>query len=110
MKRKAIANKRSFTMFVRRKRLKKHKSMVIAEKRMIRLKKPSVVVPDDISLSTERLKKRLLEEGISDVLVKDCEQIMLLEFSDIQEQIKLLCEEHSNLRDTLRQLEVCFSI
>ncbi|KAF5800623.1 putative oxysterol-binding protein [Helianthus annuus] len=67
--------------------------------------KPSVVVRADISLSTERLKKRLLEEGISDVLVKDCEQIMLLEFSDIQEQIKLLCEERSNLLDTLRQLE-----
>ncbi|XP_076937436.1 oxysterol-binding protein-related protein 2A-like [Bidens hawaiensis] len=67
--------------------------------------KPSVVVPTDISLSTERLKKRLLDEGISEVLVKDCEQIMLLEFSVIQEQIKLLCEERSSLLDTLRQLE-----
>ncbi|XP_076951938.1 oxysterol-binding protein-related protein 2A-like [Bidens hawaiensis] len=67
--------------------------------------KPSVVVPTDISLSTERLKKRLLEEGISEVLVKDCEQIMLLEFSVIQEQIKLLCEQHSSLLDTLRQLK-----
>lgn len=69
--------------------------------------KPSVVVPTDISLSTERLKKRLLEEGVSEVLVKDCEQIMLLEFSVLQEQIKLLCEERSSLLDTLRQLEVC---
>ncbi|XP_076958552.1 oxysterol-binding protein-related protein 2A-like [Bidens hawaiensis] len=67
--------------------------------------KPSVVVPTDISLSTERLKKRLLEEGINEVLVKDCEQIMLLEFSVIQEQIKLLCEERSSLLDKLRQLE-----
>ncbi|KAL8207754.1 hypothetical protein R6Q57_007166 [Mikania cordata] len=67
--------------------------------------KPSIVVPTDISLSTERLKKRLLEEGISEALVKDCEQIMRLEFSEMQGQIKILCEEHSNLLDTLRQLE-----
>ncbi|KAI3706947.1 hypothetical protein L6452_25048 [Arctium lappa] len=63
------------------------------------------VVPTDISLSTERLKKRLLEEGTSEVLVKDCEQIMLSEFSEIQGQVRVLCEERSSLLDTLRQLE-----
>ncbi|OMO55154.1 Oxysterol-binding protein [Corchorus capsularis] len=63
------------------------------------------LVPRDLSISTDRLKKRLLEEGISDNLVKDCEQIMLSEFSDIQGQLKVLCEERSNLLDTLRQLE-----
>ncbi|KAF2313064.1 hypothetical protein GH714_009003 [Hevea brasiliensis] len=52
-----------------------------------------------------RLKKRLLEEGINENLVKDCEQIMLSEFSEIQGQLKVLCEERSNLLDTLRQLE-----
>ncbi|XP_024993486.1 oxysterol-binding protein-related protein 2A-like isoform X1 [Cynara cardunculus var. scolymus] len=66
--------------------------------------KPSII-PTDISVSTERLKKRLLEEGISEVVIKDCEQIMLLEFTEIQGQVKLLCEERSNLLDTLRQLE-----
>lgn len=66
--------------------------------------KPSIL-PPDLSLSTERLKKRLLEEGISEVLIKDCEQIMLLEFSEIKGQVQLLCEERSNLLDTLRQLE-----
>ncbi|CAK9171126.1 unnamed protein product [Ilex paraguariensis] len=63
------------------------------------------LVPNDISLSTEKLKKRLLEEGISEVLVKDCEQIMLSEFSEIHDQFKVLCKERSNLLDTLRQLE-----
>ncbi|XVF10803.1 hypothetical protein REPUB_Repub07fG0214900 [Reevesia pubescens] len=63
------------------------------------------LVPLDLSISTDRLKKRLLEEGISDNLVKDCEQIMLSEFSEIQGQLKVLCEERSNLLDTLRQLE-----
>ncbi|KAL8256006.1 hypothetical protein R6Q59_031073 [Mikania micrantha] len=63
------------------------------------------IIPTDISLSTERLKQRLVKEGTSEVLIKDCEQIMLSEFSEIQGQVKLLCEERSNLLDTLRQLE-----
>ncbi|KAL5551153.1 hypothetical protein UlMin_001329 [Ulmus minor] len=63
------------------------------------------IVPNDLSVSTERLKKRLIEEGINENLVKDCEQIMLSEFSEIQGQVKVLCEERSNLLDTLRQLE-----
>ncbi|XVF52647.1 hypothetical protein PTKIN_Ptkin05aG0035300 [Pterospermum kingtungense] len=63
------------------------------------------LVPHDLSISTDRLKKRLLEEGISDNVVRDSEQIMLSEFSEIQGQLKVLCEERSNLLDTLRQLE-----
>ncbi|XP_048230389.1 oxysterol-binding protein-related protein 2A isoform X2 [Ricinus communis] len=63
------------------------------------------LVPKDLSVSTERLKKRLHDEGASENLVKDCEQIMLSEFSEIQGQLKILCEERSSLLDTLRQLE-----
>ncbi|XP_012087153.1 oxysterol-binding protein-related protein 2A isoform X3 [Jatropha curcas] len=63
------------------------------------------LVPKDLSVSSERLRKRLLEEGINENLVKDCEQIMLSEFSEIQGQLKVLCDERSNLLDTLRQLE-----
>ncbi|CAI9095897.1 OLC1v1031932C3 [Oldenlandia corymbosa var. corymbosa] len=59
----------------------------------------------DVSISTERLKKRLRDEGISDKLVNDCEQIVLSEFSDVQGQLKFLWEERSNLLDTLRQVE-----
>lgn len=43
-------------------------------------------------------------------LVKDCEQIMLSEFSEMHGQIKLLHEERTNLFDALRQLEVSFVI
>lgn len=64
------------------------------------------LAPKDLSISAERLKKRLLEEGISENLVKECEQIMLSEFSEVQGQLQVLCEERSNLLDTLRQLEV----
>ncbi|KAJ4712775.1 Oxysterol-binding protein [Melia azedarach] len=63
------------------------------------------LVPKDLSISTERLKKRLVEEGVNENVVKDCEQIMLSEFTEIQGQLKVLCEERSNLLDTIRQLE-----
>ncbi|XP_074358862.1 oxysterol-binding protein-related protein 2A isoform X3 [Apium graveolens] len=63
------------------------------------------LIRDNISISTARLKKRLLEDGISETIVKDCEQIMLSEFSEIEGQVKVLCEERSNLLDTLRQFE-----
>ncbi|KAG6405338.1 hypothetical protein SASPL_132927 [Salvia splendens] len=59
----------------------------------------------ELSVSTERLKLRLLEEGVSEGVVNDCEQIVLSEFSGVQGQFQLLCEERSNLLDTLRQLE-----
>ncbi|KAL0395309.1 UNVERIFIED_CONTAM: Oxysterol-binding protein-related protein 2A [Sesamum latifolium] len=59
----------------------------------------------NLSISTERLKRRLLEEGIGEGLVKECEQIMLSEFSHVEGQFQVLCEERSSLLDTLRQLE-----
>lgn len=65
-------------------------------------------MPRDLSVSTERLKKHLTEEGIGEAVVKECEQIMLSEFLEIQGQVQVLCEERSNLLDTIRQLEVMF--
>lgn len=64
------------------------------------------LLPNDFTISTERLKKRLLEGGINEDLVKDCEQIVLSEFSEVRGQLKVLYEERSNLLDTLRQFEV----
>ncbi|KAM1127864.1 hypothetical protein ACFX15_037179 [Malus domestica] len=64
------------------------------------------LVPTDLSVSTEGLKKRLLEEGTGEGVVQDCERIMLSEFSQLHGQLKVLCEERSNLLDTLRQFEV----
>ncbi|XP_073055760.1 oxysterol-binding protein-related protein 2A-like isoform X2 [Primulina eburnea] len=58
-----------------------------------------------LTISTERLKDRLLEEGIDEGVVEDCEQIMLSEFSGVQGQFQALFKERSNLLDTLRQLE-----
>lgn len=66
----------------------------------------SFVSPKDLSISTERLKERLREEGINENLVKECEEIVDSEFSEVQEQIKLLHEERTKLLNALKQLEV----
>ncbi|CAL5398577.1 unnamed protein product [Camellia sinensis] len=60
---------------------------------------------EDIVVSTEKLRLRLLQEGTSEVIIKDCESIMLYELSELQNQLKSLQLKHVMLLDTLRQLE-----
>ncbi|GFY88196.1 OSBP(oxysterol binding protein)-related protein 1D [Actinidia rufa] len=60
---------------------------------------------DDIVVSTEKLRLRLLQEGTSDVVIKDCESIMLYELSELKNQLKSLQLKHIILLDRLRQLE-----
>lgn len=62
---------------------------------------------EDAVVSTEKLRERLLQEGIGENLVKDCETIMLSEVSNLQNRLKVLTQKHLILLDTLRQLEVC---
>ncbi|KAL6984414.1 Oxysterol-binding protein-related protein 1C [Sarracenia purpurea var. burkii] len=61
---------------------------------------------DNVALSTEKLKQRLLEEGTSEAAIQDSEQIMRNEFAALQNQLMLLKQKHWLLLDTLRQLEV----
>ena len=61
---------------------------------------------EDIVVSTEKLRLRLLQEGVGEVVIKDCESIMLSELSELQNQLKALQRKHIILLDTLRQLEV----
>ncbi|CAH1431056.1 unnamed protein product [Lactuca virosa] len=64
-------------------------------------------VADDIGLHVFcRLKRCLLEEGTSEIAVQDYQQIMLIEFSEIQEQGRVLCEDRLSLIETLCQLEI----
>ncbi|KAG9452382.1 hypothetical protein H6P81_005286 [Aristolochia fimbriata] len=63
------------------------------------------LMQNGISISTEKLRDRLHEEGLGEALIKDCEQIMLSEFSELKGQLKLLYEDRLSLIDTLRQLE-----
>ncbi|KAE8730169.1 Oxysterol-binding protein-related protein 1C [Hibiscus syriacus] len=60
---------------------------------------------EDVVISTEKLRSRLLQEGIGETVIKDCESIMLLELSEMQNQLRVLQCKHIKLLDTLRQLE-----
>lgn len=68
-----------------------------------------ILPSEDAVVSTEKLRERLLQEGIGEIVVKDCETIMLSEVSMLQNRLKVLTNKHIILLDTLRQLEVCFS-
>lgn len=61
---------------------------------------------DNVAISTEKLRLRLLEEGVSDAAIQDSEQIMRTEFAALQNQLVLLKQKQSILIDTMRNLEV----
>lgn len=65
---------------------------------------------DSFVISTEKLRLRLMEEGVHEAAIEDSEQIMRGEFSKMQNQLVILKQKQSLLMDTLRQLEVNFSI
>ncbi|MED6191701.1 Oxysterol-binding protein- protein 1C, variant 2 [Stylosanthes scabra] len=60
---------------------------------------------DNVSVSTEKLRQRLLEERVSEAAIQDSEQIMRTEFAALQNQLVLLKQKQSMLIDTLRHLE-----
>ncbi|XP_057740736.1 oxysterol-binding protein-related protein 1D isoform X1 [Arachis stenosperma] len=64
-----------------------------------------LATPEDIVVSTEKLRSRLSEEGISEAVINDCESIMLSEVSYLQGKLKFLQQKHIMLLDTLKQLE-----
>ena len=61
---------------------------------------------NNVTVSTEKLRQRLLEEGVSEAAIQDSEQIMRSEFSALQTQLVLLKQKQWLLTDTLRLLEV----
>lgn len=62
----------------------------------------------DIAISTEKLRTRLLEEGLDETVIKECESIVLCETSELLNQLRCLQQKHVVLLDALRQLEVSF--
>ncbi|GER49221.1 oxysterol-binding protein [Striga asiatica] len=60
---------------------------------------------DNLAVSTEKLRQRLLEEGLSEASIQQSEQIMRNEFASLQNQLMILKQKHWLLMDTLRQLE-----
>ncbi|KAG7642667.1 Oxysterol-binding protein [Arabidopsis suecica] len=60
---------------------------------------------NNLDISIEKLRLRLVEEGVSESAIQDCEKITRSEFSAIQSQLLLLKQKQWLLIDTLRQLE-----
>ncbi|XP_042403576.1 oxysterol-binding protein-related protein 1C-like isoform X1 [Zingiber officinale] len=60
---------------------------------------------DNVLVSTEKLRKRLQEDGLSETAIQDCEQIMRSEFAALHKQLVLLQQKQALLVDTLRHLE-----
>ncbi|KAL6522205.1 Oxysterol-binding protein-related protein 1C [Orobanche minor] len=71
-----------------------------------RMSNSELIAPvDSVAVSTERLRQRLLEEGLSEDAIQDSEQIMRIEFASLQTQLMILRHKYRHLMDTLRQLE-----
>lgn len=65
-----------------------------------------VVAPfEEITISTEKLREKLLECGLTEEKVKECEDVMLAEFSDVKEQLKVMQQRRLTLLERLRLLE-----
>ncbi|XVE60383.1 hypothetical protein DITRI_Ditri05aG0124400 [Diplodiscus trichospermus] len=60
---------------------------------------------DNVAVSTEKLRQRLMQEGVSESAIQDSEQIMRTEFAALLNQLVLLKQKQWLLIDTLRQLE-----
>lgn len=61
---------------------------------------------ETVALSTEKLRQRLQEEGVTEATIHESEQIMRSEFSSLQKQLLLIKQKQWLLTETLRQLEV----
>lgn len=81
---------------------------LLAVKEMFpRMSNSELMAPvDGLVVSTEKLRQRLQQEGVSEAAIQDSEQIMRAEFAALQNQLVALKQKQSLLVDTLRQLEV----
>ncbi|KAI4368468.1 hypothetical protein MLD38_017024 [Melastoma candidum] len=61
--------------------------------------------PEDVAISTEKLRTRLSQEGLPDPVIKECEAIMVSELAELQNQLRSLQYKQLLLLGKLRQLE-----
>lgn len=61
---------------------------------------------DNFVVSMDKIRQRLVEEGINNSAIQDIEKIVKDEFSALQNQLVALKQKQSLLLDTLRKLEV----
>lgn len=81
--------------------LKGAKDMFPRNSQLIGLVAPS----EEITISTDKLRQKLLEFGLDEDQVKECEDVMLSEFSDVKEQLKVMQQRRLTLLERLRLLE-----
>lgn len=82
-------------------------ALLVAKDKFPRLLTSNDLAPsEDIVVTAEKLRSRLVQEGINETIIKDCESIMLGELAEMQNQLKSLQLKHILLLDTLRRLEV----
>jgi hypothetical protein len=67
------------------------------------------LMADSMVVSTERLRQRLLEEGLNEVAIQECENIMMAELSQMHKHLVVLKQKQLLLIDALRHLEVLLS-
>ncbi|XP_059448132.1 oxysterol-binding protein-related protein 1C isoform X2 [Corylus avellana] len=60
---------------------------------------------DNVTVSTEKLRQRLLDERVREVAIQESEQIMRSEFATLQNQLVALKLKQRRLIDSLRHLE-----
>ncbi|CAH8252157.1 unnamed protein product [Arabidopsis lyrata] len=80
-------------------------ALQVAKDLFPRVASSDILPSEDAVVSTEKLREKLLQEGVGETVVKDCEAIMLSEVSVLQNRLKVLTQKHIILLDTLRQLE-----
>lgn len=64
-----------------------------------------VPMDNGVAVSTEKLRHRLLDEGVSEDAIQESEDIMRAEFSALHKHLVVLKQRQMLLIDTLRQLE-----
>ncbi|KAH9664733.1 PH domain-containing protein [Citrus sinensis] len=64
-----------------------------------------VPMDNEVAVSTEKLRQRLLDEGVSEDAIQESEDIMRDEFSALHKHLVVLKQRQLLLIDTLRQLE-----
>jgi oxysterol-binding protein 1 len=60
-------------------------------------------VQSDVSISTERLRNRMHQEGLNENLIEECEQIILSEFSNYRKQLKRRYEDYLSMFGSCRR-------
>ena len=71
-----------------------------------RVSNNELIAPSEDVVSTEKLRQRLSQEGVSESAIQDSEQIMKSEFTRMHNQLMVLKQRQVILVDSLRHLEV----